>query len=218
MGPTPGELEVKAPYTLPEGVDYVGQIHEISVLDTTIARLGSGYGARLTLTLSNSTDSPKTVFFPKGLILKCSSPENHNGILLQTIWLNLEPNSVRAVNIFLNCINWNKPCATQEICYDIIGVSSSSTISNLLDLIGWRKINYEMIHGAIQGVTATPYSGPSYDEIIDRLQKIVTNLTEYGIDISDEDRIFIESIPQLSSAETPTSLDDGYQFPQFVVN
>jgi hypothetical protein len=215
MGPTPGELEVKAPYTLPEGVDYVGQIHEI--FDTSNITLGSGFGAKLSLTLCNATDEPKTVFFPKGLIWKCGSSENHNGILLQTAWVNIEPNSVKNLNILLYCINWNKPSPGRDVCYDIIGVSSSYTISNLLNIISWRKINYEMIQGTIEGVTPSSYSGPSYQEIIERLQNIVKNLTEYGVDISDEDRTFIESIPELSAAETPSSLDDGYQFPQFVV-
>ena len=217
MGSTQGELEVKEPFTLPQGVNYVDQIHAIWEIDTSHSTFGSGFGAKLSLTLSNSTDVRKTVFFPKGLIWKCSSSENHNGILLQTTWVNLEPNSVRDLNIVLYCINWNKPTPSQEISFNIIGVSSSPTISNLLNVIGWRKINYEMIYGTIKGITSSPYTGPSYKEVTERLQNIVVNLTEKGVDISNEDRNFIESIPQLSPPETPSSRDSEYQFPEFVV-
>ena len=217
MGNTPGELEVKEPFTLPQGVAYVDIIHETWELDPTLPTFGGGYGMILKLTLCNTSDVPKTVFFPQGLIWKCSSSDNHNGILLQTSWVNLEANSTRDLNIVLHCINSGKPSALQNISWNTIGVSGSPTISNLLEIIGWRKINYEMIYGEIDGLTPSPYSGPPYKDVIKRLQNIVWNLTEKGIEISDEDRSFIESIPLLSPSEIPPCIDSECQFPEFVV-
>ena len=99
MGNTPGNLEVKAPFTLPQGISLIGDISGLSnpgtktreSKSTTYSLYGSGGKMiKLKLTLLNSTSKPRTVFFPKGLLWKCNVSGYQHAILLLTTWTCLQ--------------------------------------------------------------------------------------------------------------------------------
>jgi hypothetical protein len=226
MGKTTGDLQVKEPYTLPEGIHFIGEITGIEdpVVKTGEKKsayntksgyscYGSGYYVRLKLNLLNSLNYPRTVFFPKGLLWQCKSGNFQHGLQAQTTWVCLQPNSSRTISIDLYCVNLGIPAPDQTGTYKILGVTNSKIMWNLLDLIGWRKVNYEMIYGTLNGGKGTE-AIPTYEEITEKLQTIVHNLTDNGIDITADDKAFIESIPELSSTEIP-QLDVNLEYPDF---
>jgi len=215
MGNNLDNLEVKDIYELPRGIYLINQIKEADLKDTASSKFGSGKNERLKITLFNSNTSPRTVFFPKGLIFKNSIPGYHNGILLQTTWVTLEAGDRREIIVELYCINSGLLHNNQESHYNFLGISDSPTILQLLDLLSWRKINYEMIYGSFKGSQPVTPSGPAYSDITARLQTIVWNLTDLGISISEEDQKFIESIPLLFLDEIPPVDELSSSYPEF---
>jgi hypothetical protein len=226
MGNALGNLEVKTPFTLPKGIALIGDISgvitpvgkvakEEDSKSITLPCYGSGGKMiKLKLTLLNSGNSPKTIFFPKGLLWKCNISGYQHAILLQTTWISLTANSQRTIVIDLYCINYGLDPSDGNSTFQILGVSSSNVINNLLKIIGWRKINYEMIYGTFAVGKSGTAEVPTYEMITDRMQSILWNLTNNGIDISSVDRAFIESIPELPSSEIP-ALDSQAQFPEY---
>jgi len=214
MGSSLEKPVIKSVFELPDGIFLINQINEPDPNDTTNVKFGSGKSERLKITLFNSTSSSRTVFLPKGLIFKNSTPGYHNGILLQTTWMTIEAGTRRDVIVELFCINSGLIHDGQDSDYYFLGVSDSPTFSHLLDLIGWRKINYEMIYGSFKGSQPVTPSGPAYSDITARLQTIIWNLTDLGIGISDEDKKFIESIPLLFNDEIPPVDDITSGYPE----
>ncbi|HPF04353.1 MAG TPA: hypothetical protein PLE95_14205 [Bacteroidales bacterium] len=227
MGNTPGELQVQEPYTLPEGIHLIGDITGIDnpaaiggetkspFIETKsiIQCFGSGRYVRLQCTLLNTSNYPRTVFFPKGLLWQCRYGDTQHGLQAQTTWACLQPNSSRTIYLDLYCLNAGIPAPDHNSTYKILGVTSSPTMWTLLNLIGWRMINYEMIYGIYSGRKGYE-SVPSYEEITERLQTIVHNLTDNGVAISAEDKAFIESIPELAPEEIPV-VDPNSKFPDY---
>jgi hypothetical protein len=209
MGVNPNELQIKEYITLPEGIYLVDSYTEINNIDASLPRFGSG-PSHLKINLFNPTDIPITVFFPKGLIWKCNSPDNHNLILLQTCWVSLKPNVVKTFILDAYSINLaKKHQADAGITFEILGLSGSQVINKLLDLVDWRKINYEMITGS-----SSDEKTNAYLDLMEPLQDIVWNLTDNGIDITDEDIKFIKGIRELSASEIPQKNYLG-QFPGY---
>lgn len=215
MGSNQEKPEIKSVFELPDGIFLVNQIKEPDLNDTTKSKFGSGKSERLKITLFNSTSSSRTVFLPKGLIFKNSIPGYHNGILLQTTWMTIDAGTRRDVIVELYCINSGLIHDGQDSDYYFLGVTDSPTFWRLLDIIGWRKINYEMIYGSFKGSQPVTPSGPAYSDITTRLQTIIWNLTDLGIDISDEDKKFIQSIPLLFNDEIPPVDDISSGYPEF---
>jgi hypothetical protein len=222
MGNTPGSLEVKAPFKLPQGVSLIGDISGLPKSGTkgedskSVAYSCYGSGGKmikLKLTLLNISNNPRTVFFQKGLLWKCNVSGYQNAICLQTTWCNLKANEQRTIVMDLYCVNFGLSPSDDKSTFQILGVSNSTVIGNLLKIIDWRKINYEMIFGTFYGGKGTALA-PTYDEITTRMQDIVWNLTNNGKDITAEDQAFIESIPELAPSEIPV-LDSQSQFPVY---
>jgi hypothetical protein len=226
MGYTPGKLQVKDSFKLPQGVYLIGDISGMdnagqkgdgskSVYDvkSDYSCFGSGKWVKLKMTLLNSGNYPRTIFFPKGLLWECKMSKIQHALSCQTTWICLQPNSTRSFYVDLYCINHGIPAPDHNATYRILGVTDSKVMWNLLNIIGWRKINYEMIYGTYYGGKGTN-EGPTYEEITEKLQTIVWNLTNDGIDISVQDKAFIESIPELSSTEIP-QLDENSQYPEY---
>jgi hypothetical protein len=222
MGGTPGEIELSDSFSFPEGIHLLGVIKGYDDDLTGYSRFGNGTtgcGLRIKFTLVNSVNEPRTVFFPKGLVITSDSAGYKNGILLQTTWVTVQANSTRNIMMELCGLEPNDPDTNQNITYSIIGKSDSRLINNLLDIISWKMINYEMIYGSFSGKVKGTKSY-SYSEIADRLRDIVYNLTTYGSDISSDDRDFINEIADLPLFEVPYIDSLGNYplwFPEFVV-
>jgi hypothetical protein len=225
MGNSDKRLEIKSAYKLPDGIGIVGLITGIEENDPKLqvdykpeygakssSYFGSGKLVRLTLTLVNSKSVARTVFFPKGLVWECQEAGFQHGLQIQTTWISLQPNTTRNVVIDLYCCNLGLPGPTSETSYKILGITSSRVLWNLLDRIGWRKVNYEMISKT--NAKGEAITGPSYDQITERFQAMIHDLTDRGIQIAEEDVLFINSIPELASEEIP-QVDENSKFPDY---
>ena len=227
LGFTPGEIEIKKPFVLPEGINVVGDItgignpvakNELKPLlaydsKSIVPKYGSGCVVRLRVPLLNTRNSPRTVFFPQGLIFKCIDRAYQHGLVCQIFWVTLEPNERRDVIFDVYCGNLDIPSPDEDGKYQIWGVTSSTVLWDLLKTIGWKKINYEMIFKLME-MGKGIQEGPSYDEITQKIQTMVWNLTNNGIPISTEDRAFLNTIPEMELAERPI-VDSNSQFPEY---
>jgi len=227
MGEASGDLQVKEDFKLPQGISLIGDIAGLDKPDSKYGELksaydvksvypcyGSGKFVKLQLTLLNTANNPRTVFFPKGLLWRCKSQDYQHAILLQTTWVCLQANSMRTFVVDLYCINLGIPAPKSDATYRILGVTSSKVMCNLLNMIGWRRINYEMIFGKLYPDQKGIAEEPAYEEITERVQNIVWNLTNNGINVTAEDKAFIESIPELSASEIPP-IDEQSQYPEY---
>lgn len=226
LGNTPGDLQIKESFKLPEGISVIGEITGIenpgskgelkatllNDIKSTIPHYGSGCVVRLKLTLLNSRNNPRTVFFPKGLIFKCINGTYQHGLCCQTFWVTLLPNEKRTAYIDVYCGNLGIPAPDQNGKYSIYGITSSEVLWKLLNKIGWRKINYEWIfhNPSSKGMA----EGPTYEEITQRLQTMVHNLTNNGIQISADDEAFLNTIPELDPSQRP-AVDENSQYPEY---
>jgi hypothetical protein len=209
MGSNSGKLQIKETFILPKGIKLNDTITEINIIDKSLPRFGSG-SVHLKISLLNYSDVAKTVYFPKGLILRCNSPENHNLLLLQTCWISMNPNGSKTIVLDAYSTNLARedPDAT-GLTYEIMGISDSKVINDLLDLISWRKINYEMIVGS-----DSDENTDSYLDMIYPMRELVWKLTDHGSGITDEDKKFIMNIPELSASEIPPK-DNLGKFPVY---
>lgn len=207
LGDTPGKPEIKEKFVLPEDIRIVGEITGFenpnqlspdlkSAGNYKLPIYGSGSDVKLKLTLRNDGKKKRTLFLPKGLIWENKTGEYQHGLQIQTIWICLNPGETRQVTIRLYCANLNWEIPNQNGVYNILGVTSSKIIWKLLDLIGWKMVNYEMIKTENDLKSG---NSPSFDEITDRLQKIIHNLTDTRKEIDEEDIKFIESIPNVEN-------------------
>jgi hypothetical protein len=221
MGNTPGNLEVKAPFTLPQEIVLIGDITGLEKAGTKAADSKSGtipcYGSggkmiKLKLTLLNKGNNQRTIFFPKGLLWKCSSEGYQDAICLQTTWICLKANSQRTITLDLYCINYGRAPSDNFAFYRFVGVTSSPVFNSLFKMIGWKMINYEWIYR--NPSKSMTIEGPTYEQITERMQTIVWNLTNNSKDVSAEDQAFIESIPELTPSEIPV-VDEQSQFPEY---
>lgn len=222
LGDTPGEIQIKKPFVLPEGINVIGEItgienpaakDELKPLLLNDSKTGSHYGSgsvvRLRLTLLNSRNYPRTIFFPQGLIFKCINGAYQHGLCCQIFWVTLAPNEKRDVYIDVYCANLGIPAPDNNGRYEICGVTSSTILWGLLNKIGWKKINYNWIINNHKGM-----EGPSYDTITEKIQTMVHNLTDSGIPISAEDEAFLSTIPELTPEARPV-VDSNSQFPEY---
>jgi hypothetical protein len=227
MGNNKEKPEVKEQYKLPDGIGIVGSIKGLEDADAksiinykptygakSASYFGSGRLVRLTLTLVNSNNIPRTIFFPKGLVWECQVGGYQHGLQVQTTWICLQPNTTRSVIIDLYCCNLGLPGPTLSTTYKILGVTSSSVLWDFLNRIGWKKVNYEMINGTYGTAKGETLTGPTYDQITERFQALIHDLTSRGIGISEEDKLFIDSIPELAAEEIP-QVDESSKYPDY---
>lgn len=222
MGNTDGELQIKSPFVMPNGINIIGEVTGVKIPGTKSGELkpaidsksayecyGSGRYVRLKITLLNTKNYPLTVFFPKGLMWQCNFGNFQHALQIQTSWVCLQANSSRTIVVDLYCVNLGIPSPDETGTYKILGVTSSKVMWNLLNLIGWKRVNYEMYN-----FSKGTKSGPTYDEITEKLQTIVWNLTNNGIDITEQDKEFINSIPELADEEIPV-VDENSKYPEY---
>jgi hypothetical protein len=218
MGDEPGDLQVQAAYNLPQDVVFVGDITGAIETSSNVLKsastvnytcYGSGHNqVRLKMCLENKSDKKKTVCFPKGLVWKCDNSNVQHGILVQHTWFCLQPNSQRTVELELYCVNYGRETSSTESTYGCLGITSSNTIWNLLNLIGKKKVNYECWYGNSSATSLKSVSDDAitYEAISTELQAAVWNLTNFGNDLTEEQKAFIQAIPDLEEGTYPESL------------
>lgn len=236
MGDAVGELQVD-PYSFPEGieilgVDGVGEEGTIAIegdasLKSTYANeavqtygnFGSGGRfVKVLIKLKNTTNKNRTCYFPRGCIFKVNIPDYQHGMLCQWAWVNIKANSERTIVLHLYCINKGKNSSDPSAQYNIVGITKSVPVWNLLRKIGWKKINWEC-YNRNDDVKASLKSDEvlTYQEITNQLQNTIWALTN-GTGTTEEQLSFIESIPMLEAGSYPADLDDRSIAPPYYID
>lgn len=220
MGNAVGELQVQEPFNLPDGIELVGSVGGLEPGTTgNIAAEGGlkstetwrcyGSGGRwvkLAVTLKNTSNKYRTVFFPRGLLFKVNKEGYQHAMTLQWTWVCIQPNAERSFALNTYCINKGKHGSDPQANFSILGITNSETMWRLLRMIGWRKINLEH-YQQIGTTTALKADELTYDEIQENLQDAVWSMTN-GAGLIEEQIQFIESIPMLEDGSYPEGLDD----------
>lgn len=214
--------EIKEKFVMPDDILISGQITGASNLKSASVgncEYGSGGDVKLKLTLKNASNTPRTIFLPKGLIWASQSDKYQHGLQLQTIWISLFAGQSKEVTINLYCANLHLlPAPGHDIIYNILGVTNSRIIWRFLDMIGWKMINFEM-YAAHQSNAANQLkssAGPSFDVISARLQSMLHKLTDNGMELTDDDKDFINSIPDVDHVDARAVLDKDAIYPAYL--
>jgi hypothetical protein len=230
MGNSTEALEVTA-YDLPEGIEIVGDItgfeeEAIAALPENSLKSASkidcsnenwygsgGNWVRIKITLQNTSGRNRTVFLPKGLVFQVDKSDYQHALLLQWVWFNLKPKSTRTIYLNLYCINKGKNGSDINSYYKLLGITKSKLIWELLNIIAWKKINFE--HYPCSVLKSANIEEVDYPGIVDNLQDAVWALTN-GKGLTNEHITFIESLPELEPGTYPENLDkQPFSLPEF---
>jgi hypothetical protein len=208
FGDTPGEIQGTHSFSLPAGVEVVGEMHlgffpssEANGVDAGKgeyfdksspiykydvpgfdAHRGSGSVA-LAFRLRNKNATATRVVFPVRLVLK-PVEDAQNLILLKEASVTLPPGAEYKVRLVGYCGNANIHAFGT---YEFFVVSNSPTLIDLTDRLVDKKINVEEHN--------SPAEALAHGEIVLRLQRILHDLTDRGIPLSEEDKRWIAALP-----------------------
>lgn len=236
MGETSGELVV-SPYELPDGIEIQGDINGVDVNeDNEVAAFAEnksllkswnfgnsypdygngGQWIKVRITVSNSHHSPRTIFFPKGLVFKVNHEGYQHGILLQWTWFVVNPGSSRTILLNLYCLNKGRNGSSSDAQYSIAGVTESRVMWKLLNRIGWRKINCEHYFPnnsnlkSTNGLKGDEDLVEHYEDISNLLQDAVWSITN-GDGLTAQQIQEIEALPELEPGTYPEELENGVE-------
>jgi len=170
-------------------------------LEITGNAQGSGDQVQVELTIiNNHTTECRSVWFRAGTVFEVNLAGYQNGILLVPVNICVPPESTKTITLYLYCLNLGMQVSDGSASYEILGVTTSQAV---LELIGWlefKKVNYEHYIYFPGGVF-------NYNEVKDRLQEILWKITNgSGMDASDQE--FINNLPDLPDGVFPESIYD----------
>lgn len=169
---------------------------------------GSGDNVVITLTITNNNTSEwRSAYFRAGSVFEVNLEGYQNGILLAPVVVCLSPGEVRTVTLFSFCLNKGKSDSDNSASYKLLGVTQSVPMMELVDALQGKMVNYE--HYMIYYGSG---ASSSYNDVKDMLQEIVWRITN-GDGMTQEDRDFISSLPELQQGVLP----DGIYDPSFVL-
>jgi hypothetical protein len=211
MGDAGGELEVKAPFVLPDGISLVGVIRgagdsnvsltgEAIFLQNSLLKddlypiLGSGgQWLALELIFENATSVNKDVVIPAGCVFEVQEEGYQHGIALQDVRIHVLGNNQLQIKLYLYCINKGKEGSSSVTTYVIRGVSTSEWIGLLVEALEYKMIDISEF---------TPEELEEYDRITTAIQEIVWAITN-GRGVNQTDWDFIEALRDKIDEATP---------------
>jgi hypothetical protein len=204
MGDNTAALEVK-PVSLPANVAVVGEIkgyegdsNKSSSLFPNFKLFGSGCNyVTLEYTLRNDNRYPVTVFIPAGTIFRSNNASFQHGILLQWVWVCIPANSQRTIVLYLYCLNWGKDYSSSSCTYEMVGQTLSAPIQSLLDMLKFKKINFEFYKGS---------KSNQLSDLTNALQEAIWGLTNHGRQVSNEHKEFFRGLPELDRKKIPEKM------------
>lgn len=145
-------------FTLPKGLEWVTPVKGYSIFeyekcndqDYTKAR-GSGDLVRLCLGLSNTTGQPISVVLPVGLIFISSSLKTQNGMLVQSVTIEVPPAQTFFTPLFMYCINDGRDPSTPEDEFKPGPITTYSDFLQFFDLIKNKTIDEDET-GEVQAI------------------------------------------------------------------
>ncbi|MFT5749510.1 MAG: hypothetical protein ACI93S_000771 [Ancylomarina sp.] len=202
MGNAGGDLEVVAPFVLPEGISFVGTIKgfgdsEVPLAGEAFPNIGSqlkdyegpvlgsgGQWLALELIFDNASSVNKDVVIPAGCVFEVQEDGYQHGIVLQDVRIHVLGNNQIQVKLYLYCINKGKEGSSSVTTYVIRGVSTSEWIAKLVAALEYKKIDVSDF---------TPEELEEYNRISEAIQEIVWGITN-GYGVNDRDWDFINAL------------------------
>ena len=220
MGETPGELEIKEAFVVPEGITITGLegLENVSA-DASQAQLkssqfsffrrgcgGSFYNGNfvawitVNLVFHNSGNGERCITLPQGLVFSVNKPGYQHGITVSPVRICIEGNGARTVSLYLMCINRGKTGSTADVKYTIKGTTGAKKILSLLNRLKDRKLDWQDYVGSLTSAQLKSVNAEDlakYKEIADEIQNDIWTITNDEKDLSQEQIEYIESIPML---------------------
>jgi hypothetical protein len=222
MGNTPGKLEIKEPFVVPEGISFNIQSEDEITFDnlfSTKAQLkstnsiggvigcgGSNLGnvftfwIRIKVMIQNRSNIDQCFTIPTGTVFWVSDQAYQNGITITPIEICVKKNSQWNYSVMLMCLNKGDNGSGTNVTYEAKGVTSSSAMWKLLNILN-NKIcdikyysNYNSPSANLKSANALDLE--KYKEIADHIQNAVWAITN-GDGLSEEQIDYLENIPDL---------------------
>ena len=208
MGNAGGQLEVVAPFVLPEGISLVGEIKGFGDSEVPLSGaavpinnrvkdyynpvLGSGgQWLALELIFSNASSVNQEFVIPGGCVFEVQQDGYQHGVALQDVRIHVLGNNQIQIKLYLYCINKGKKGSSSVTTYVIRGVSTSEWIAKLVLALEYKKIDVSDF---------TPEEMEEYTRITTAIQEIVWAITNgYGVNQTDWD--FINSLQDVIAAD-----------------
>ena len=204
MGEASGELEVEAPFVMPNGVSIVGEISgfgegveavegSVSLFDSpTLKDAKTGYLSRgsggqwviLDILLRNDNDFDTYFTFNRGCVFECKEKDYQHAICLRKVRFKIVRKFQRRIKLFLYCINRGRSGSQAGIGYNLRGVTKSERMMKLCNALQYKKI--DVSHFNIDQMS-------DYYAKCKRIQDIVWAVTN-GQGTSPDDWSFIDTL------------------------
>ena len=223
LGDVTGEL-TGTPFKLPEGIDLTGEItgagsqnnywlsyapgerlfvnkngtveKQIAPVrthageDTENHYFGSGYGyVDLLIPLRNTRSTPVAVTIPAATIILSKSGYSQHGVLIKKVTFTIPANSDYRLNLSLYCGNALRSSAYSDDIYVFGVVSDAKELLDLCDRVKNKKINIE------EFLRSNSSERSTYSTQVNALQDIVWKITDWGGKLSNDDKSYINSLP-----------------------
>ncbi len=204
MGEAGGELEVEAPFVMPDGVSIVGEISgfgdgieavegSISLLESpTLKNAKTGYFSRgsggqwviLDILLRNDNDSATYFTFNRGCVFECKEKNYQHAICLRKVRFKIAKKIQKRIKLFVYCINKGRSGSQAGITYNLRGVTKSARMMKLCNALQYKKIDVSHYNNDQMS---------DYNVKCKRIQKIVWAITN-GRGASSDDWSFIDTL------------------------
>lgn len=204
MGEAGGELEVEAPFVMPEGVSIIGEISgfgdgveavegSVSLLESlTLKSAKTGYFSRgsggqwviLDILLHNTNNYDTYFTFNRGCVFECKEKNYQHAICLRKVRFKIAKKIKKRIKLFLYCINKGRSGSKFGIGYNLRGVTKSERMMKLCNALQYKKID-------ISHYDTNQLS--DYYAKCKRIQDIVWAVTN-GKGTSPDDWSFIDSL------------------------
>jgi len=159
--------------------------------DPEIIYRGSGYSGyvNLLLKLRNTRSTPVEVTIPAATIFISKAGDCQNGVLIKLVKFTIPANSLYHLCLVLYCGNLSKNTASSSDIYILGVVSDAKPLLDLCDRVKNKKINIEEFSRSNSN-DKTVYSNQ-----VSELQDIVWHVTDHYGRLTDEDKRYINSLP-----------------------
>jgi len=140
------------------------------------------------ITITNKSNRPRFFYFPAGLLFRTNNLEYQHGILMSDVFIWIFPYQTRTFYLSLYCINYGKHGSSDENTFTILGTTKSTKIKGLIKRLNNKELNISKY--------ISEDNLERYEEVSDRVQTMIWNMTNNETLLSDEDIDFIKTIQE----------------------
>lgn len=174
------ETPTGTPFNLPAGIGLAGIIKGYNTNDCGCdkddagCQIGTGDLVKVCLGLTNTTNKPITVTFPKGLIIISMETETQNGLVIQVETIEIPADQTVYYSLGAYCLNSERNPAFVTDVFEFGPVTQNAKLKELMTMVANKRLDNIETRGVLQAA--------------------LWNITD-GDGLTDFDRQYISSIP-----------------------